>query len=51
MMADINSPNNDKSILNEFCDANIFANMENGVSYSKTVMRHEDSERISTKIR
>lgn len=50
-MADINSPNNDKNILNEFYDPNIFANMENDVSYSKTIMRHEASERISTKTR
>lgn len=41
MMADINASNNDKNILNEFYDANAFANMENYVSYSKNVMRLE----------
>lgn len=41
MMADINASNNDKNTFNEFYDANPFANLENYVSYSKNVMRHE----------
>lgn len=49
MMANINASSNDKNILNEFYDANTFSNMENYVSYSKNVMRHEASYRISTK--
>lgn len=28
MMANINAPNNDKNILNEFYDANTFSNMK-----------------------
>lgn len=40
-MPDIHASNNSKNILNEFYDANTFANMENYVSYSKSVMRHE----------
>lgn len=52
MMANINAPNNDKNILNEFYDANTFSNLKKKyVSYSKKVMRHEASYRISTKTR
>lgn len=43
IMPDINASSNDKNILNEFYDTNTFANMENYVSYSKNVMRHEAS--------
>lgn len=51
MMANINASNNDKNILNELYDANTFSNMESYVSYSKNVMRHKASYRISTKTR
>lgn len=42
-MPDINASSNDKNILNEFYGTNTFANVENYVSYSKNVMRHEAS--------
>lgn len=41
MVSVINASGNDKNILNEFYDTNIFANLENYVSYSRNVMRHE----------
>lgn len=38
-MFDINVFSNNKNILNEFYDINIFVNMENYVFYLKNVMR------------
>lgn len=38
-MFDINVCSNNKNILNEFYDINIFVNMENYVFYLKNVMR------------
>lgn len=43
MEPDVNASSNDKNILNEFYDTNIFANMENYVSYSRNVMRHDSA--------
>ena len=41
MIPDLNASGSNKNILNEFYDTNTFANMENYVSFSKNVMRHE----------
>lgn len=41
MIPDVNASSSNKNILNEFYGTNTFANMENYVSSSKNVMRHE----------